>query len=128
MSDRTKIPPAWRVDAPTEPPRRRWRLVVLATALFLGAAAILPRGRIDHDYTPTSSPSIFGLTQLIGFGGGGARIITLKAWGAGGGGALNTGGGGPGGAGGFISGSLTVRPGDTLTITVGGAGTAGSYS
>lgn len=52
----------------------------------------------------------------------GVTSIIFKAWGAGGGGGGNTGGGNKGGGGGFVQETLTVTPGETLNIKVGGGG------
>ncbi len=60
----------------------------------------------------------------------GVTSVTVKAWGAGGGGGggSTNGDGGPGGGGGFIQSSLSVTPGESLSITVGSAGTGGAFS
>ena len=58
----------------------------------------------------------------------GVTSITTKMWGGGGGGAAastSSGGGGAGGGGGYVNSTITVTPGETLTIYVGGAGGAG---
>ncbi|MDN5275385.1 MAG: hypothetical protein JWN33_34 [Candidatus Saccharibacteria bacterium] len=59
----------------------------------------------------------------------GVTSLTFKAWGAGGGGgggAATTGGGG--GGGGYVQSTITVTPGETLTIYVGGGGIGGSHN
>ena len=56
----------------------------------------------------------------------GVTSVTAKVWGAGGGGGAgsgSTGAGGNGGGGGFSQSTLTVTPGETLTIAVGTGGT-----
>jgi len=61
-----------------------------------------------------------GVTQLV-----------VKTWGGGGGGAGSQDGsdsGGAGGGGGFAQATITVTPGETLTIKVGGGGGAGGHS
>jgi N-acetylneuraminic acid mutarotase len=58
----------------------------------------------------------------------GITSITVKAWGAGGGGG-GAGGrsdGGAGGGGGYATSTISVSPGDTLTISVGGGGSGGT--
>ena len=50
----------------------------------------------------------------------GVNSITFKGWGAGGGGGQST--GGIGGGGGFVEEALSVTPGETLNIKVGGGG------
>ena len=56
----------------------------------------------------------------------GVTSVTVKAWGAGGGGGnAYAGVGGSGGGGGFAQGTITVTPGETLTVYVGGGGGAG---
>ncbi|HVS58348.1 MAG TPA: DUF2341 domain-containing protein [Candidatus Saccharimonadales bacterium] len=59
----------------------------------------------------------------------GVTSLTIKAWGAGGGGGGGGtyGGGGSGGGGGFIQSTLSVSPGENLTVKVGGGGGAGTY-
>ena len=52
----------------------------------------------------------------------GVTSLTVKLWGAGGGGAST---GGVGGSGAFVSGSLAVTAGNTLTLIVGGGGAYG---
>lgn len=52
----------------------------------------------------------------------GVNSLTVKLWGAGGGAALSNAGGG----GGFATGTLSVTPGETLTIVVGQGGMYGS--
>ena len=66
-------------------------------------------------------------------GSGGGNSITVKAWGAGGGSGSNYYGssygpdsGAAGGGGGFAQTTLTVTPGQSLTIYVGGGGGAGT--
>lgn len=59
----------------------------------------------------------------------GVTSLTLKMWGAGGGG----GGGGTtsgaaGGGGGFVESTISVTPGETLTVYVGGGGNGGNFS
>jgi len=58
----------------------------------------------------------------------GVNNVTVKVWGAGGGGAGGgfQGRGGAGGGGGYVGSTLTVTPGDSLTVTVGGRGNAGN--
>jgi hypothetical protein len=54
----------------------------------------------------------------------GVTSITVKMWGAGGGGSDNR-DGGNGGGGAYVTGTLTVTPGEVLTIVVGQGGHAG---
>jgi len=56
--------------------------------------------------------------------------ITVKAWGGGGGGAGGGAGraGGNGGGGGYVTTTLSVTPGETLTLRVGGLGGNGVYA
>lgn len=59
----------------------------------------------------------------------GVTSITVKAWGAGGSGgngSSSTGSGGAGGGGGFSQATLTVTPGESLTVNVGSGGTKAS--
>jgi hypothetical protein len=59
----------------------------------------------------------------------GVTSITTKMWGAGGGGGAassSTGVGGTGGGAGYVNATITVTPGETLNIYVGGAGSAGA--
>lgn len=58
----------------------------------------------------------------------GVTYLRGKTWGGGGGGGGNTtqGGGGGGGGGGYAENIIAVTPGETLTLTVGAGGTAGS--
>jgi hypothetical protein len=58
----------------------------------------------------------------------GITSVNVKTWGAGGGGgaAGSSGNGGNGGGGGYINSTLTVTPGETLTITIGGGGGGGT--
>ena len=60
----------------------------------------------------------------------GVTSITVKAWGAGGGGGGGGSGaaGGAGGAGGYVTGTLAVTPGETITTYVGGGGRGGTVS
>lgn len=61
----------------------------------------------------------------------GITSLTFKAWGGGGGGGAGAGTaatGGSGGGGGYVTSTITVTPGETLTIYVGGGGTGGSHS
>ncbi len=60
----------------------------------------------------------------------GINSITVKAWGAGGGGGGggNSGDGGGGGGGGFTETTLSVTPGQALTVDVGQGGGYGSFS
>lgn len=60
----------------------------------------------------------------------GVTSITVKAWGAGGGGGGggSSGGGGNGGGGGYSKATLTVTPGESLTVIVGSGGGAGDLS
>lgn len=58
----------------------------------------------------------------------GITSISVKAWGAGGGGGAggSAAAGGTGGGGGYVSGTIAVTPGETLTVYVGGGGAAGT--
>ncbi|MGB4967320.1 MAG: hypothetical protein WBO35_03915 [Candidatus Saccharimonadales bacterium] len=60
----------------------------------------------------------------------GVTSLTVKMWGAGGGGgggaATNIGGAGAGG--GYVTETITVTPGEVLTIYVGGGGNGGAYN
>lgn len=58
----------------------------------------------------------------------GVTSISAKVWGGGGGGGAggSTGTGGAGGGGGYITATVPVTPGETLTIYVGGGGSGGS--
>lgn len=60
----------------------------------------------------------------------GVTSITVKMWGAGGGGGAGgaTAAGGGGGAGGYVTATLTVTPGETLTVYVGGGGGGGTIN
>lgn len=60
----------------------------------------------------------------------GVTSLTLKLWGAGGGGGGggSSGVGGDGGGGGYTLSTISVTPGETLSIYVGGGGAGGSYS
>lgn len=60
----------------------------------------------------------------------GVTSITTKMWGAGGGGGGggNSASGGGGGGGGYVEATISVTPGETLTIYVGGAGNGGDFS
>ena len=57
----------------------------------------------------------------------GITSLVIKSWGAGGGGGGNggAGAGGVGGGGGYVSSTLSVTPGETLSVRVGGGGGAG---
>ena len=55
----------------------------------------------------------------------GVTSVTVKAWGAGGGG--GGGYGAAGGGGGFAQATITVTPGESLTVYVGGGGGGGTY-
>ncbi len=57
----------------------------------------------------------------------GITSITVKMWGAGGGGGGggNASAGGAGGAGGYATSTLTVSPGETLSLAIGGGGDGG---
>ena len=63
----------------------------------------------------------------------GVTQITVKAWGAGGGGYMTSGigdttaAGAAGSGGGYATANITVTPGETLTVIVGGGGGAGIY-
>ena len=58
----------------------------------------------------------------------GVTNVTVKAWGAGGGAGAggNSDGGGAGGGAGFVQGSITVIPGENLTVFIGGGGGGGT--
>lgn len=60
----------------------------------------------------------------------GITSLTFKMWGGGGagGGGGNGGLGGAGGGGGYTTGTVSVTPGETLTVYVGGGGTGGSFN
>ena len=61
----------------------------------------------------------------------GVTSITVKAWGAGGGGgagSTSSGTGAAGGGGGFVSGTVSVTPGEQLDLYVGTAGQGGSVA
>lgn len=60
----------------------------------------------------------------------GVTSLTLKLWGGagGGGGGGSTAAGAPGGSGGYITSTIAVTPGETLSAYVGGAGSGGTYS
>lgn len=60
----------------------------------------------------------------------GVTSITIKMWGggAGGGGGGNSQVGGAGGGGGFVQSTISVTPGETLTVYVGGGGVGGAFS
>lgn len=60
----------------------------------------------------------------------GVTSITVKMWGGGGGGGggSTNSDGGPGGGAGYTRATLSVTPGETLNIGVGGGGTAGTFS
>ena len=60
----------------------------------------------------------------------GVTSLTLKLWGGGGGsgGGAATGVGGDGGGAGYTLSTITVTPGETLTVYVGGGGNGGTYS
>ncbi|WP_394795817.1 hypothetical protein [Armatimonas sp.] len=71
----------------------------------------------------TSAFSFTGANQVFVVPSG-ITSLTVKLWGAGGGG---LGGFSGGGSGAFVTGLLTVTPGETLTLIVGGGGgSAGS--
>ncbi len=59
----------------------------------------------------------------------GVSSLTVKLWGggAGGGGGAASAAGGAGGAGGYVTGTLAVTAGETLTLNVGGAGLGGKF-
>ncbi len=61
---------------------------------------------------------------------GGVTEITVKAWGAGGGGGAggSSGAGGNGGGGGFAQATISVTPGESLNVYVGGGGGNGNNS
>ncbi|MBK6903467.1 MAG: HYR domain-containing protein [Saprospirales bacterium] len=98
--------------------------------------------QLSHSFANRILPAIFLIflssgilaqTQTFSSSGtftvpAGVTSITVQAWGGGGGGGQSAGnrarGGGGGGA--FTGGTLSVSPGDVLTITVGGGGPAGS--
>lgn len=60
----------------------------------------------------------------------GITSLTFKTWGGGGGGGAGaaTGAGGAGGGGGYVQSTITVTPGETLSIYVGGGGTGGTHN
>lgn len=60
----------------------------------------------------------------------GITSITIKTWGAGGGGGGggNSQPGGDGGGGGYTTSTISVTPGETLTINVGAGGSGGAFS
>ena len=61
----------------------------------------------------------------------GVTSLTFKAWGGGGGGGAGGSGsatGGTGGGAGYVNSTISVTPGETLTIYVGGGGNGGSHS
>src|SRR5579864_161486 len=62
--------------------------------------------------TWTAPPNVFSVTYLVVGGGGG------------GGSQSGNNGGGGGGAGGFLTGTMSVFPGNVYTVTVGGGGSA----
>jgi len=81
-------------------------------------------GTFKQVYSNQSNGTSFVVPQNV-------SRITVKSWGAGGGGgrastALNQAVGGPGGGGGYAQGTITVTPGETLTVYVGGGGIGGT--
>ncbi len=91
-------------------------------------------GRVVVSYTPIgNSKQVFGGAGSESFVvPAGVTSITVSAWGAGGaggsGGSNGAGSGiagGAGGAGAFAKGTLSVTPGETLSVYVGAKGTAG---
>lgn len=60
----------------------------------------------------------------------GVTSLTLKMWGAGGGGGGggNSQPGGAGGGGGYVTSTISVTPGETLTVYVGGGGAGGTFN
>lgn len=58
----------------------------------------------------------------------GVTSLSVKVWGGGGGGGAggSAAAGGTGGGGGYVSGNVTVTPGETLTVYVGGGGATGT--
>lgn len=77
-------------------------------------------GPIKSAYSYTGSDQTFVVPA-------GVTSLNVKLWGAGGGSSIQTSGSGNadyGGGGGFVSGTLAVTPGETLTFVVGQAGAA----
>lgn len=61
----------------------------------------------------------------------GVTSLSFKAWGGGGGSGAGGSGsatGGAGGGGGYVASTITVTPGETLTIYIGGGGNGGAHS
>lgn len=60
----------------------------------------------------------------------GVTSVTVKAWGAGGGGGggSTNSDGGSGGGGGYIQSTISVTPGESLSVTVGAGGAGGAFS
>ena len=73
--------------------------------------------------TPTVYSSAVSTTYNVPAG---CDTLTVKAWGAGGAGGGHSGQGAAGGGGGFAKADISVTPGESLTIEVGGGGAGGT--
>ena len=95
---------------------------IMVITLLLAPLLAIP-AHADTTVFTTPGSSTFTVPACV-------RSITVKAWGAGagGGGGGTVSLGGDGGGAGFAQATLSVTPGETLDIHVGGAGSGGAFS
>ena len=86
----------------------------VAILLFMSGMAT---GQTTQTFTYTGAAQSFTVPP-------GVTSMTVKLWGAGGGAASYKANGGSGGSGAYVTGTLSVTPGQALTIIVGGGGGA----
>ena len=92
---------------------------ILISLLFVTIGNVL-LSQVTNSYTYTGSGQSYTVPT-------GVTSITVKIWGAGGGGSANDFyGGGGGGSGAFVMGTLSVTPGNSITVIVGNGGAAQS--
>ena len=103
--------------------------LTLTNAGFLGVETSTPQANLEvqTSATLTAQSTVYSAAGSNSFVvPPGVTSITVKTWGGGGGrGRDSNAAGGTGGGGGFAQGTITVTPGETLTIEVGSGGSAG---
>lgn len=111
----------------------RVRISLIILSLMLSAPEIPAAGNIPFTYIPIE-PCNF-VKQVFTYNGANQNYVvpancntmTVKVWGAAGGGGANDGQiGGSGGGGAYVTSTLSVTPGENLTLVVGGGGGAGA--
>jgi hypothetical protein len=109
-----------------------WNSTIDLPATSWGSSSVAAGGYVYNLGGTSFSGQIFNTPGSASFVvPAGVTSMTVKTWGggggAGGGGAAGS-SGGAGGGGGYVTGVITVTPGETLTAYVGGGGGGGNYS